>query len=1135
MVLQPGRANAVPDFPFGGLAGGADVPEFNRAKEELLRYLDEDDAIVRSGTRSAEKREGTAARGASIRGAIDNPPPGATPEEIASGILSSRRTGDIIRTTPAPAALDPATRGAYIEEVLNQHAAGRITDFQAGTAIDALNLARTGRLTEDAQKTLMRSILGEGLPPSAVGVTPAAGPRRRPRAGGLPGAPPRTPATTGPTLVGRTRRGVNRPLKPPRIGPPTPPRPPVLNVGAELAAAARKFKAAQLPRRTAAPVPGRSSLASVNQAELSELNMARKLIPEPLKPPRRGTGAASGAKPDILGPDIGIGLVGDENVLRTIKRMPNVPDDVQEAIRIWLEANRVRLDAIGPEWNQTFTNIRASLSGNVADSFVTALLHRKSNLQQALRRTGIVENDELVKSLVDDLFEMELRKRFGFDVPPRVRNMLAEARSTEGLADLGSFELAAQRVKNTIFGFADIGVFGVQVQASLVRNGVAGIVGMVNRILAASHIHDFRPLYTSTVGNRQVQYAVDGLGQGVGPSAVRSELGTILQYLGPVGRTIDRPVTAISAWLNQMQFGNILQWVRDSTHEGNLMILHLTGNDIADPAVRRASAESANMASSWAHQALRRSRGAAETTVLTSPMMTRAQFAHVRQLMNALNPASGANRAERTLAAVSIASTAIYSLVIGKGIHDLVGKGDFTFDPREPGFGFLTLANGTVINMFPQTSFVDAIARSFGALVEQDAKGVWEAWARFGLGRTSFLSSNVLSAAGVGFEPGSGFRFGDLSPDARLLNLAPLPPIIQQAVTEGVDLDQLILEGIGVSAFDESSFGMERRTFNDEHSGLDFDDASRADRRDHLAAHPEIEELRMEERQTLARRGDRLSQALLIANNDDPSVPGVNGLGTRQRLANLEQLSIDERTGVVDHGGYRSARRTILSEQRGKSSAYDDVLDDFAESDDEAERDAARLYELYDEAKDIAELPDFDLFAELEANLQQELGLERWTSAQVIVNGIDPRDNPLEQEYQQALNAVAASGLFRVSDDAWADMQGLTPLLREFPSFFEYRDQVVNDFIQLSMLSNPAFSDGEHRDEANRRFNNSRVVKQYRDVRSAHRAAWRATAPPEAVDFAETWELIDTTLESRAGTITKQRLLDLDRQLTAAP
>lgn len=795
------------------------------------------------------------------------------------------------------------------------------------------------------------------------------------------------------------------------------------------------------------------------RAILAERRAAEKVaeIAGPTKTQTKALGAAQDAREKFLAAS-----PNEEMLVQTaIDRLADVPEELQpalvNAIRVWYDDNLTLFNAIGPEgggaYRQAWKTVQASATGQVADSYLTALLKRRAILADALRKGG-AHPDEVAR-ILDDLVAAEMHIRYGSsvaeirslrdsarraitDVRPRVSDdevarrteallepalkgygpsAVAQERRVSDLIDsakghtmeesLGFLSTLSQRAKNSTFGLLDIGILGQQVLHAIEYGGPAQLIGLVNRMLGAAHLWHVETVRSGIGLNRVQQFALDGVGQSAAPAAFRAETGSMLQYFGTLGRALDVPYIAGADRVTRLQYGGILTPLRNLNHEGNLVMAHLAGQDITNPVVRAQVAEFTNSVTSFAADAVRRRRAAAERTWLLSPQMTRAQINLDNLMIKGLTTGSPT---ERLLTATTILTRALSLVAIGKYLHDWIGVGDFEFDLSKPGAHLITLANGTVINLFPQTSYERAIARSVRAIAEADPQALKEAWLRYAMGRASIIGRIPGSVLGYGFEPGSGFRFGDMTEHGRRMNIAPIPPIVQTLALEGFDKDVLGFEAVGIPAFPESAYNLERRLV-EPHLGKPIDQMTSVERREalqELGRLDEVDAKRVAEIDDLAARGDDTALFLRI------------GINVRNEL-----LAISEAPGMT-RILYKDLRDQVMDEARGARSQYPHVVDGWRESKIQAERDAARWHDLFARSTiPGTNRTDRDKFNELEGQLAAELGENRYTEALKIIHAIDPRDNEFEQERQSTLNAASDKGFWKLRNVAWAEFQRL--------------------------------------------------------------------------------------------------------------
>lgn len=483
-------------------------------------------------------------------------------------------------------------------------------------------------------------------------------------------------------------------------------------------------------------------------------------------------------------------------------------------ISAWLSDNRMLLDSIADTEGvgKLLAGIRATVAGEVADSHLTALLYRRQMLADALMQDGL--DGRLAAKVADLLQQAELARRYGDAIPARILHELQTVKGAPYQESLAGLSLFVQRWKNMKFG-VDAGVFGVNVLASIRRGGIPMLEGMINRWLAMAHLPHFASLYADENLPRIVRNSLDGLHVGLGPSPVRASEGTLLSYLGPLGKAVDKPVSAALDELNKLQFGGVLQWLRDVSYEGNLINVQLLGQDITRPAVRRAAAESANSITQFARTALRSGRKGVEANVFTSAAYTRSGWANILQMSKVFRP--GASQAERIVGAGMILSQAAFMLTVGKFINDRIGISDFIMDPSLPGFGYITTRDpetgkGRKINFMSQASVEKAISQSIRAIAEGKEEDLWRAWAGYFMGRaTTPIGQLPFTLAGAGYEAGRGRTFGPLAGERRvglksmILNLSPLPLMAQSALEEDSTILGRVLEATGFTTFPESA------------------------------------------------------------------------------------------------------------------------------------------------------------------------------------------------------------------------------------------------------------------------------------------------------------------------------------------
>jgi len=496
------------------------------------------------------------------------------------------------------------------------------------------------------------------------------------------------------------------------------------------------------------------------------------------------------------------------------------------AVENWVDANRVLLDSIGETRHQALAIAKATVTGDVPDSYVSHLIERKGMLETALNNTGM---DPVVAGKVaDTLTQAELKMRYKGEPPQWVQDSLDKTKSG-AYGDPGSSiargaSAASQEFKNTAFGLMDVGVFGQQVLHAIGTSGVQGLAGLVNRALAAAHLPHLDTTIAEGVLSKRIQYGLDGVAQGVhtGIVDIKPGQGTLLRVIPGLGN-LDPYLAKFIAKSTDFQFGTVLGNLRNTIYEGNLVMAHLAGQDITNPAVRAQAAEFANAATSAGRRATNSTRALTESAALLSPSMTRAQIQQVMKVARLLAP--GASTTERVLAATTIASTAASLLAVGKFLNDAVGIDDFEFDPSKANFGVITLPGGTHVDLFPQEQFVKALATSMRVLAEGNPEDAATAWGKFALSRSSPILGTAEKATGFGYEPGRGYRFGDYGKGMdlkdRLINIAPVPPILQSAYQGDLNAVSGPLQFFGLNTFEDSNYQARNRWLQTQ----DFKDA----------------------------------------------------------------------------------------------------------------------------------------------------------------------------------------------------------------------------------------------------------------------------------------------------------------------
>lgn len=414
----------------------------------------------------------------------------------------------------------------------------------------------------------------------------------------------------------------------------------------------------------------------------------------------------------------------------------------------------------------------------------------------------------------------------GWSAPQDVTSAIDRLYQPVGTGARGIGDVAAT-MKNTAFGLVDIAVGGVQFPLSMAHGGFQIGVGTLNRSLQAlgmPYMHV--ALQDPAVVGRVTQYAEDGLHIGIGPSSVRLKSGTIFKYIPIAGKYIDMPFSKTIDFMARVQFGHALTSLRIRMHEGNLIALKMIGQDVADPAVRKLSAEWANAGTGASRGAQTPGRRAAESFALTSAPMTRANLAVYAQLAEGLTVGG---RMQKLRTALVLTNLAAYTYGMQYLINGVFGDGPQEWQPGKPDWATVRI-NGTTIPLMPQRTIARAIDKSINIITEGVEGEGWRpedialAWAQVGIGKASPAVQAMLSPFGVGFEPETGrFHMGGLSPKGRALGVPPTPPLAEQIAFQETDVMSLTLAGVGFNPYPTSPNKLLREEWK-ETTGKDFND-----------------------------------------------------------------------------------------------------------------------------------------------------------------------------------------------------------------------------------------------------------------------------------------------------------------------
>lgn len=479
----------------------------------------------------------------------------------------------------------------------------------------------------------------------------------------------------------------------------------------------------------------------------------------------------------------------------------------------------------------------------------------------------------------------------------------------------------ADSVKNSVFG-ADFGVMGVQVLLGVVTRGHAAVTGMVNRFLERAGL-PFLHVYLDDGLARATRQALDGLHLGMGPSAVTPKQGTILKYIPVIGEHVDKAVSTAIDELARIQFGAILTPIRQMMYEGNLVALHLTGQDITDPAVRRIAADFANAATGASRGAKLAGRRAAESVSLVSFQMKRAQLALLGQVAKGmLSPK--ASSAERILAAMTLANFGVVVYGLGSAINMAFGNGPVEFDPRKGDWASIKVA-GLNVPIVPQRTLVRAIAKSFDRIAREKPEDVALVWTQFVGSALSPLARIPVGAAGFGWDPDVGYQAGTLTGKGRILNIAPLPVIVGQALTEPGEMTppSIGVQLFGFNVWEQSPWEQMDRLFRAE-TGKSLQDAEKQEIEAFKKEHPELAQKLEREQQARAKKGDVRAEFFVELDriNDDYNTRVARAADAIRSDEEFRKVVRDleaQRRGAVDAIRSNPRYAEVVEEQERKS------------------------------------------------------------------------------------------------------------------------------------------------------------------------------------------------------------------------
>ena len=801
-IVRPVRE----EIPIPTIGGAADeLPEVTAAKRALIDALDKEANIRKVGTAAREIHEGRVAQAGGIRGQLDEGlAAGLSGQELVDKARGGAAVGTLRKTFADAPELTPEVRTALMDDVTRQFQAEEISPFDFLRGSKALGKVLDGDMNLlPSEAKVLRQILGDEVVDRIISAR-----------------------NVDPNALTRAQEA--------RLAAQNTAREETVLARAEKAAAqaeARATRAVGTAQETLDRAAFRDKWRTISKRndaeEIRTLLADRFMTPEERSiaikavtaATERAQKAASVATEAVwkraAKADPEAETLRREAIAEISKKVddPKLRDQMERTIAVWTDQNRVRLDGIKssmPEIVNTITgSIRAGVTGQLKDSWLTAAAYRKADLVNALEAQGL--ETEFAKKVANAMFDRELKLKYPKGVPDDIAKQVQQTKGLpygepEGFSKLGGI---SQDMKNSAFGI-DFGIMGQQVLHAFRYGGPNIMAGAVNELLAAVHLPSVR-----VFGNnlpREIEMLLDGVNVGA-PTGISdfSRQSSMLSWLGKPGKALDQKVyLPVADKITDLQFRGVLGTVRRWNYEGNLMISKLAGADITNARVRANAGDYANANTSYGRLAVNTARREAERGAILTPSMTRAQINQILQVSKLLSPT--APKEQRILAAATIASWGASTLVIGKLLHDYAGVGDFEWDPSKPGYGNITLKNGYVINLYPQEQITKTLARSARILTDlndSDWTALAKEWGKLGMGRSSPPLQVAEKSAGFGYQPERGYAFGDygegMTPIQRIMSQLPLPVGVSNYY-HGGDLATTGAGLTGLQAYKESDY-----------------------------------------------------------------------------------------------------------------------------------------------------------------------------------------------------------------------------------------------------------------------------------------------------------------------------------------
>ena len=540
-----------------------------------------------------------------------------------------------------------------------------------------------------------------------------------------------------------------------------------------------------------APVAGSVDELSKQLRDIIDSSSSGKGSPPPEVP---GTPPAAGTKPPV-----GPGFADDPLVAQTKKN----------------------LEALTKGMNEDTGGVRKVTRGlNLENPYLSQVVDHERALRQALTKRDVLDAlpkppDEAAPmadkvAYLDKADEAmaginQRMAQFRLDVTKRgtmaEQNALRTQLEANDIAGRPTTNLAVQRFDNLQAAFKEAKLgFDVSTvlindlkaarvgSSSLLSSGIGHAADRISKALGGEGIN----LYPNEAISKQAAQTIDGLiPSGVGAADI-TRGGTRTPTNNPIVKA-GRAVQNFNDWQYQK-----VGVIRQQIYEGRLYQSKLLGLDIADPVVRRAAADFANMATSTARSGTDMGRNLIANRVLLTERMTQSQFAEMAGPLKTFRSTSDAlNTANQVLSAAALFGTAAL-------LNKAVGMDPLDYNPLSANFGKMTLkatnADGKHIvwSFLPQFSAEKAVLQSISATkkLAQGSESAKKALGEVGIaldkyatGRLNVGLGALNSLGGFGYDNNGHFHYkGDMPLADRAKQISPLP-LVSQSITDRTQRD----------------------------------------------------------------------------------------------------------------------------------------------------------------------------------------------------------------------------------------------------------------------------------------------------------------------------------------------------------